>query len=119
MTLINGNTNDGGAGTGSDGHRCVVDYSVSQDIANNKSTITFAYGVNYGDPNYWNSINNRSYTWTATQGTITGSTGGGTSESSSTTINTSNPGYGGQTRYLSLIHISEPTRLLSISYAVF
>lgn len=99
MTLINGNTNDGGAGTGSDGHRVVIDYSVTQDIPNNKSVITFAYGVNYGDPNYWNAIDDRTYTWTATQGTITDSSGGGTTETSSVLINTSDPGYGGQTHY--------------------
>lgn len=100
MTIVRGNTNDGGAGTGSDGHCTIVSYTVTQSIAGNYSDVAWSYGVDYGDPNYWNSITNRSIAWTATVGaSITGVAGFGTGTSSSPAINTSDPGYGGQIHY--------------------
>jgi hypothetical protein len=97
MTIINGNTNDGGAGTGTDGHRCYVDYSYTQNIVGNYTDVTWGYGVNYGDPNYWNNISNRSVAWTVNVGASVSTVSGfGTGTSSAPVINTSDPGYGGQ-----------------------
>lgn len=100
MTLVQGNTNDGGAGTGSDGHRCYVSYTYSQSVSGNYTDVTWSYGVDYGDPNYWNSITNRSVSVTylspATGMSYISGDDGGAGVSSAPAINTSNPGYGGQ-----------------------
>jgi hypothetical protein len=100
MTLVQGNTNDGGAGTGSDGHRVIVNYSYSQNVPGNYTDVTYQYGVDYGDPDYWNNISNRSFTWSVNVGSsVADVSGGGISESNAAFINTSNPGYGGQVHY--------------------
>lgn len=99
MTLVFGNSRFGST-SGADGHRTVVDYSYSQNIEGNYTDVSWAYGVDYGDPNYWNNITNRSVAWSvATGASVAGVAGFGTGTSSSPIINTSNPGYGGQIHY--------------------
>ena len=99
MTTLYGNSGNGGT-TGSLGHRTVVDYSYSQSVAGNYTDVSWSYGVDYGDPNYWNNIANRTVAWSVTVGSsVSGVAGFGTGTSSSGFINTSDPGYGGQLHY--------------------
>jgi hypothetical protein len=100
VTLVFGNSRFGGT-SGPDGHRVVVNYSiVGQSIAGNYTDIYWQYGVDYGDPNYWNNISNRSIAWSVDVGSsVSGVSGYGTGTSSSPYINTSDPGYGGQIHY--------------------
>lgn len=91
-----GNSNDGTT-SGSNGHRVYVAYSYTQNVAGNYTDVSWEYGVDYGDPNYWNNIRNRSVAWTvATGASVSGVSGSGTGTSDASVINTSNPGYGGQ-----------------------
>jgi len=78
-----------------------VNYTVvGQSIAGNYTDIYWQYGVDYGDPNWWNNISNRSVAWSvATGASVSGVGGFGTGTSSAPTINTSDPGYGGQIHY--------------------
>lgn len=99
LTHIRGNDN-GGGGSGPNGHKVIVSYElVSQSIAGNYSDIYWAYGVDYGDPNWWNNISNRTVAWTATVGSVSAVSGFGTGTSSAPVINTSDPGYGGAVNY--------------------
>ena len=99
MTSIWGNDN-GGGGSGANGHRTIVTYSYSQNTAGNYTDVSWQYGVDYGDPNYWNNITNRTYTWSVTTGaSVTNVSGQGVSFTSNPIINTSDPGYGGQIHY--------------------
>lgn len=97
MTDLWGNDN-GGGGSGPNGHRVFVQYFLqSQNVAGNYSDIIWSYAVDYGDPNYWNNIRNRSIAWTVTTGSSVASVAGsGTGTSDATVINSSDPGYGGQ-----------------------
>lgn len=99
MTSLWGNDN-GGGGSGPNGHRVVVTYSYSQSVAGNYTDVGWSYGVDYGDPNWWNNISSRSIAWTVNVGSSVSSvSGSGTGTSSGSTINTSDPGYGGQVHY--------------------
>lgn len=100
MTTLWGNDN-GGGGSGSNGHRVIVDYNiVGQSIAGNYTDVSWSYGVDYGDPNWWNNIRNRSIAWSVNVGSsVAGVSGSGAGTSDSSIINTSDPGYGGQIHY--------------------
>jgi len=97
VTEIYGNDN-GGGGSGPNGHRVAVHYTIQgQNVVGNYTDVYWAYGVDYGNPNWWNNITNRSVTMSVAVGaSISGISGYGTSFSSAPVINTSDPGYGGQ-----------------------
>jgi len=97
MVEIYGNDN-GGGGSGPNGHRVAVHYTIQgQSIAGNYTDVYWAYGVDYGNPNWWNNITNRSVSMSVAVGSsISGMSGYGTGFSSAPIINTSDPGYGGQ-----------------------
>jgi len=98
VTSIWGNDN-GGGGSGANGHRVIITYSYSQNILGNYTDVSWQVGIDYGDPNYWNNIRNRTYSFSAVTGTASYVSGNATSGSDSTIINTSDPGYGGQIHY--------------------
>lgn len=99
MASLWGNDN-GGGGSGPNGHRVIVTYSYSQSVAGNYTDVAWQYGVDYGDPNWWNNISSRSVAWSVNVGaSVSSVSGSGTGTSSGATINTSDPGYGGQIHY--------------------
>lgn len=98
MTSIWGNDN-GGGGSGANGHRVIITYSYSQNILGNYTDVSWQVGIDYGDPNYWNNIRNRSYSFGLVTGSSISAVSGSLSGSDATIINTSDPGYGGQIHY--------------------